>query len=76
VATATSVAPGFKGCITLELVNHGEVPIMLYPGTRVCQIAFRSTSGAASYEGRYECPTGPQFPRLASDKDLAWITSP
>lgn len=40
VATAVSVHPGFCGCLTLELVNNGNVPITLYPGSRLSQIIF------------------------------------
>jgi dCTP deaminase len=38
IATATGVHPGFKGCLTLELTNVGELPIAIYPGTTVCQL--------------------------------------
>jgi dCTP deaminase len=38
IATATGVHPGFKGCLTLELTNVGEVPIEIHPGTSVCQL--------------------------------------
>jgi len=38
IATAIAVHPGFKGCITLELTNVGEIPISLKPGMRVCQL--------------------------------------
>lgn len=38
IATATGVHPGFRGCLTLELSNVGEVPIGLRPGARICQI--------------------------------------
>jgi dCTP deaminase len=44
IATATSIAPGFKGAITLELVNYGEAPLVLYPGVVIAQIAFETTS--------------------------------
>jgi len=40
IATATIINPGYKGIITLELANFGEIPIMLYPGLRIAQIAF------------------------------------
>src|SRR5439155_26160938 len=49
IATACSVAPGFKGCITLELVNDGEVPLVLYPGVRIAQLIFHRTLKSASY---------------------------
>ena len=38
IATATGVHPGFKGCLTLELANVGEVPIEIIPGMRICQL--------------------------------------
>ena len=40
IATATFVDPDYTGIITLELSNMGNVPIALYPGMRVAQIAF------------------------------------
>jgi len=40
IATATIVNPNYRGIITLELANLGEIPIMLYPGLRLAQIAF------------------------------------
>lgn len=40
IATATIINPGYKGIITLELANFGEIPIRLYPGLRLAQIAF------------------------------------
>lgn len=39
IATATIVNPGYRGIITLELANFGEIPITLYPGLRLAQIA-------------------------------------
>lgn len=38
IATATGVHPGFKGCLTLELSNVGQVPIEIRPGMKICQI--------------------------------------
>ncbi len=40
IATATIVNPSYRGIITLELANFGQIPIMLYPGLRLAQIAF------------------------------------
>jgi dCTP deaminase len=39
IATATLVQPEFKGTITLELTNVGSVPIVLYIGMRIAQLA-------------------------------------
>jgi dCTP deaminase len=38
IATATAVHPGFMGCVSLELANIGEIPIVLKPGMFVCQL--------------------------------------
>ena len=40
IATAVSVHPGFCGCLTLELVNNGNAPLALHPGSRIAQIVF------------------------------------
>jgi len=46
IATATGVQPGFTGCLTLELTNVGEVPIIIKPGTTICQIFLHSVQVA------------------------------
>ncbi len=43
VATAVSIHPGFCGCLTLELVNNGNAPLALHPGSRIAQIVFFDT---------------------------------
>jgi len=40
IATATIINPGYQGIVTLELANFGDIPIKLYPGLRIAQIAF------------------------------------
>lgn len=40
IATATFINPGYRGIVTLELANLGQIPIALYPGLRLAQIAF------------------------------------
>jgi dCTP deaminase len=75
IATATTVSPGFKGCITLELINLGEVPILLYPGVRIAQLVIHTVEGKGEYKGRYSCPTGPEFSRIYKDDELNfWVT--
>jgi dCTP deaminase len=64
IATATKVDPGFKGCITLEIVNEGEIPLILYPGLPIAQLVFHAGSKDATYDGSYKCPIGPEFPKL------------
>lgn len=39
IATANFINPLYEGIITLELANFGEIPIRLFPGLRLAQIA-------------------------------------
>jgi dCTP deaminase len=45
IATATLIEPGYQGIVTLELANMGEIPIALYPGLEIAQIAFNLVLG-------------------------------
>lgn len=73
VATASSIEPGFKGVITLELSNVGTVPLTLMPGIRIAQLVFREVTPPMKdpYSGnrKYRCPIGPEFSRLQDDYD-------
>lgn len=44
IATAVGVHPGFSGCLTLELINLGELPVKLYPGLAICQFFLHQVS--------------------------------
>jgi dCTP deaminase len=73
VSTASSIEPGFKGVITLELSNVANVPLTLTPGIRIAQLVFREVEPRVEkpYTGtrKYICPIGPQFSRLHEDYD-------
>lgn len=72
-ATAVGVQPGSRGCITLELVNHGTTPIALYPGTRVAELVFFTIADPieGAQPGKYWFSTGPEFSRVHEDGDVA-----
>jgi dCTP deaminase len=70
IATATVVHPAFKGCITLELINLGNVPLMLYPGLRIAQLVVHRAEGHVSPPVTYDCPTGPEFSAIWKDPDI------
>jgi len=76
IATATKVDPGFKGCITLEIVNEGEIPVKLYPGLPIAQLVFHEASDKNDiYCGQYVCPIGPEFPKFTlSDDWQFWMS--
>jgi len=74
IATATAVAPGFRGVITLELANIGTAPIVLRPGVRIAQIIFHRSQAQELYRGRYKFPTEPQAGKIHLDDDLQfWV---
>ncbi|MGC9046516.1 MAG: dCTP deaminase [Minisyncoccia bacterium] len=47
VHTAGFVDPGFEGTLTLEISNQSELPVALYPGMYICQIAVEYLSSPA-----------------------------
>ena len=70
-ATAVQVHPGYHGCLTLELVNLGEIPIAITPGERVAQLMFFRTDGQRKkVEGKYVFPVGPEFSKVKEDSEL------
>lgn len=80
IATATKVDPEFRGCITLEIINEGEVPVVLYPGIPIAQLVFHNALPKLSpnngYNGAYQYSTGPKFPSFPSNnKDWVFWTT-
>jgi deoxycytidine triphosphate deaminase len=75
-ATAVQVQPGSRGCITLELVNHGDTPIALTPGARIGQLVFFTVEDPvpAATDKKYRFPIGPEFSKVAADSDGAGLT--
>jgi deoxycytidine triphosphate deaminase len=76
-ATAVQVHPAFKGCLTLELVNLGSMPIAITPGERVAQLMiFPVASPYTSDETdsrKYNCPIGPEFSKIKQDTELGTL---
>jgi dCTP deaminase len=59
LVTAGFVDPGFRGQLTLGLVNMGNEPLTLKRGDRVVQmIMHQVTQGDVIYEGRYQDSKG------------------
>lgn len=69
-ATAVQVHPHFHGCLTLELVNLGTVPLMLTPGERIAQLVVSPvTATTAPPPSKYHCPIGPEFSKVRRDDE-------
>ncbi|MGH9196787.1 MAG: dCTP deaminase, partial [Acidimicrobiia bacterium] len=65
-STAGFVDPSFVGHLTLELSNLANLPITLYPGMKIGQIAFLRLSspaergyGAEELRSKYQGQSGP-----------------
>ena len=76
-STAGFVDPGFSGTITLEISNLNRMPVALYPGMRVCQIAFEEMSSPADMpynlkpNSKYQGQILPEESRLSADPEFA-----
>lgn len=67
VATAIGIHPLFRGIITLELTNLGEVPIVLRPGRTIAQIFFHTTEGKVGSQGVITQSAGDSIPHAIYD---------
>lgn len=71
-ATAVQVHPHFHGCLTLELVNLGTVPLLLTPGERIAQLVVSVTAPVPPPpSSKYHCPIGPEFSKVRTDAEAA-----
>lgn len=79
IATATIVNPGYAGIVTLELANLGEVPMRLYPGLRLAQIAFYTLvstdpeADKSKLEGQFHMSFEPSGGNIAAGGDSIFL---
>jgi dCTP deaminase len=66
VATATFIHPHWKGCLTLELANEGELPISLSSGESVAQLVL-ATCDPVPARKLTDIAFGPQFRRAVEE---------
>jgi dCTP deaminase len=79
IATAVAVHAGFRGTITLELVNVGEVPLVLYPGLSVAQLVLFDCDGADQYAGGFNTQISPRSVKaqtIGESKDIQFWCPP
>ena len=67
IATATFVHPGWRGCLTLELENLGEIPLILQPLSAVGQIVLLRATELPEQPLAKRIPVGPTFTTLSED---------
>lgn len=75
IATATLIEPGYEGIVTLELANLGQIPIALYPGLMIAQIAFSQVIGEESRTdiGQFKGSFAPWQGKLAKPSELPFL---
>ncbi len=75
-STAGFVDAGFEGTITLEITNINRMPVALYPGMRVCQLAFEEMSSPAEVpyhkkgSSKYQGQVYPEESKIATDPEF------
>lgn len=75
-STAGFIDAGFEGTITLEITNINRMPVALYPGMRVCQLAFELMTSPAEIPyskkktSKYQGQNLPQESRIALDPEF------
>lgn len=76
-ATAIFIHPWFKGCLTLELVNLGQVPLELQPGERIAQLVLQKIDPPQPQPAtdKYMWNTRPEFSRVSGDDEIDILRS-
>jgi len=73
-STAATIDAGFRGNITLELANMGRIPVMLYPGMRICSVSFEELTSAAKVPyykkkfAKYAGQKSPEASKIAEER--------
>lgn len=75
VALGGMLQPGYRGCIPLELLNHGNVPVTLTVGTRICQMRLMRCTGSFDYHSqstrrKYFAQVRPLVSKASTDGDI------
>ncbi|WP_234799069.1 dCTP deaminase, partial [Mycobacterium tuberculosis] len=75
ISPAHYMNPGYRGSITLLMVNHSSAPIRLVPGIKICQLSLHGMSSASEkpyskQDAKYMDSRGPSISKLHLDKDI------
>lgn len=76
ILTSSQVAAGFKGTLTLELLNVGGAPVVLYPCVRIAHLVLHQIVPITKPdESEYMMNVGPS-PGILRDEELRALTVP
>jgi dCTP deaminase len=81
VETAPWIHPHYRGCLTLEIANVSNTPVILYPGRSICQLVLMDLNKQRSRQGKlsgtYIAPVYPEAPEFSDpQKELKKIGVP
>ena len=81
IETAPWIHPCYRGCLTLEIANASNTPLILYPGRYIAQLILMTIEKTKASEqklsGRYLAPVYPEAPKFDNpEDDLAKIGIP
>ncbi len=72
-STAGSIDPGFEGTLTLEMTNISKLPVVLWPGLKVCRLTFETLTSPSEKpynkrkESKYSHQKGPMLSRIEKE---------
>ena len=74
VETAPWIHPQYRGCLTLEIANVSNTPVLLYPGRLICQlvlmhVAKEKSVGKSKLDKSYFGPVYPEAPNFGDPQD-------
>jgi dCTP deaminase len=72
IETAPWIHPSYRGCLTLEIANVSNTPLLLYPGRLVAQLILfdaQQPSSILKQSGTYLAPVYPEAPVFRDPKD-------
>jgi dCTP deaminase len=73
IETAPWIHPSYRGCLTLEIANASNTPLILYPGRLIAQLILMDLLGAHATErklsGTYLAPVFPEAPTFQDPKE-------
>ncbi|OGJ49521.1 dCTP deaminase, partial [Candidatus Peregrinibacteria bacterium RIFOXYB2_FULL_32_7] len=75
-STAGFIDPGFEGTVTLEISNINRMPLALYPGMRIGQLAFETMTSPAEVPynkkkcAKYQGQKLPEESKISKDAEF------
>lgn len=73
LTSSSHIQPGYRGCISLEMFNHGNIPIELVVGCRLVQARLYEISQKTDYLSsarKYHAVVRPTLSKAGDDPDL------